>query len=101
MICQIRYLGKIANSFIWHQVFQSYYQYKFIYTQNFNNVILSKFSTDDPDYIENWLDKKINRMSSENRAKFYNLSDARSSGFEEGKNCEIYGSTFNYHYLPF
>ena len=56
--------------------------------------MLSICSTDDPDYIENWLDKKINRMSSENRAKFYNLSDARSSGFEEGKNCEIYSSTY-------
>ena len=56
--------------------------------------MLSICSTDDPDYIENWLDKKINRMSSENRAKFYNLSDARSSGFEEGKNCEIHNSTY-------
>ena len=40
-------------------------------------------------------------MSSENRAKFYNLSDARSSGFEEGKNCEIYSSKYINRHLLF
>jgi len=41
------------------------------------------FSSDDPDYIENWLDKKINKLSSEDRFKFYDLSDARGSHYDE------------------
>ena len=42
------------------------------------------FSSDDPDYIENWLDKKINKLSSEDRFKFYDLSDARGFDYDEG-----------------
>ena len=41
------------------------------------------FENDDPDYIERWLDKKINRLSSSDREKYYDLSDARSSDFDE------------------
>jgi len=41
------------------------------------------FSSDDPDYIENWLDKKINNLSSEDRFKFYDLSDSRGAQYDE------------------
>jgi len=36
------------------------------------------FSSEDSDYIEAWLDKRLNKMSSEDRQKFYDLSDFRS-----------------------
>ena len=36
------------------------------------------FSCEDSDYIEAWLDKRLNKMSSEDRQKFYDLSDCRS-----------------------
>ena len=36
------------------------------------------------DYIENWLDKALNRLSCDDRAKFFELSDARTSVFDEG-----------------
>ena len=42
------------------------------------------FDDDDPNYIENWLDRRINRMSSEEREIFFSLADSRSvneSGF--------------------
>lgn len=41
------------------------------------------FSRDDPDYIEDWLDKRINKLSSEDRFKFYDLSDARGAQYDE------------------
>ena len=36
------------------------------------------FSNDDQDYIESWLDKRLNQMSSPDRQAFYDLSDCRS-----------------------
>ena len=44
------------------------------------------FERDDPDYIERWLDKKINRLSCCDREKYFNLSDARSSDFDASIN---------------
>ena len=44
------------------------------------------FERDDPDYIERWLDKKINRLSCFDREKYFNLSDARSSDFDPSMN---------------
>jgi hypothetical protein len=35
------------------------------------------FEDDDPDYIEQWLDRRINRMSSEEREVFFSLADSR------------------------
>jgi len=36
------------------------------------------FSSDDMDFIENWLDKRLNKMEASQRQKFYELSDSRS-----------------------
>ena len=36
------------------------------------------FSSDDQDYIEAWLDKRLNEMSCPDRQAFYDLSDCRS-----------------------
>ena len=36
------------------------------------------FDDDDPNYIENWLDRRINRMTSEEREIFFSLADSRS-----------------------
>jgi len=36
------------------------------------------FSNDDIDFIETWLDKRLNKMEASQRQKFYELSDARS-----------------------
>jgi len=44
------------------------------------------FERDDPDYIERWLDKKINLLSCFDREKYFNLSDARSSDFDPSMN---------------
>ena len=49
-------------------------------------MLFLNFSSDDPDYIEDWLDKRINKLSSEDRFKFYDLSDARGAQYDEGSN---------------
>ena len=55
------------------------------------------FSLEDTDYAENWLDKKINKLSSEDRAKFYDLSDSRSENKDEKTNLGIfYTNDMNY-----
>ncbi len=35
------------------------------------------FDDNDPDYIENWLTRRINRMTSEEREIFFSLADSR------------------------
>jgi hypothetical protein len=35
------------------------------------------FDDDDPNYIELWLDRHINRMTTEEREIFYSLADSR------------------------
>ena len=52
--------------------------------------IFCHHSLDDSDLIEEWLDKKINRMSCDDRASFFKLSDARSSDFDEGSVINIF-----------
>ena len=47
-------------------------------------MLFFNFSCDDPDYIENWLDKRINKLSSADRFNFYDLSDARGAQYNEG-----------------
>ena len=47
-------------------------------------MLFFNFSSDDPDYIEDWLDKRINKLSSEDRFKFYDRSDARGAQYDEG-----------------
>ena len=55
------------------------------------------FSLEDTDYAENWLDKKINKLSSEDRAKFYDLSDSRSENKDEKTTLGIfYTNDMNY-----
>ena len=49
----------------------------------FNAMLFFNFSRDDPDYIEEWLDKRINKLSCEDRFKFYDLSDARGAQYDE------------------
>jgi hypothetical protein len=39
------------------------------------------FDDDDPNYIEQWLDRRINRMSSEEREIFFSLADSRCPFF--------------------
>lgn len=36
------------------------------------------FSSDDMDYIETWLEKRLNKLESSQREKFFNLSDSRN-----------------------
>ena len=52
--------------------------------------IFCHHSLDDLDRVEEWLDKRINRMSSDDRASFFKLSDARSSDFDEGSVIHIF-----------
>ena len=48
------------------------------------------FSLEDTDYAENWLEKKILKMSSEDREKFYDLSDSRSTNQDEKTTLGIF-----------
>ena len=41
------------------------------------------FDDDDPDYIEQWLDRRINRLTSEEREIFYSLADSRYKILEQ------------------
>ena len=36
------------------------------------------FSKDDMDYIETWLEKRLNKLESSEREKFFDLSDSRN-----------------------
>ena len=54
------------------------------------------FSSEDPDYIEEWLDKKILKLCSEDRAKFYNLVDSRSFNDEKTSLGIFYTNDMNY-----
>ena len=54
------------------------------------------FSLEDTDYAENWLEKKILKMSSEDRAKFYDLSDSRSTNDEKTSLGIFYTNDMNY-----
>ena len=38
------------------------------------------FSDEDVDKIERWLEKRVNRLSSEDREIYFNLADSRSDG---------------------
>ena len=60
----------------------------------FNAMLFFNFSRDDPDYIEEWLDKRINKLSSEDRFKFYDLSDARGAQYDEGSHITSIYLTF-------
>ena len=54
------------------------------------------FSSEDPDYIEEWLDKKILKLCSEDRAIFYDLLDSRSNNDEKTSLGIFYTNDMNY-----
>lgn len=41
------------------------------------------FSSDDPDFIESWLEKRLNKCSAAQRQEFYDLADSRSENPDE------------------